>query len=527
MDLAHIDAYLAKARQQNDIALRPCGLVTPAFLDLPAHRVGIAHLFLRPRMLLADPTGCGKTVQTAVAYGYLKEKQPRFKLLVVTGKSSQFQWRTAIYTFLRGVTATVIGYDDRTAKYRPAARLASYDPQAAIAAGVNAIEYADVWITTYALLTKDEQYILPALTDFAVVFDEIHHIDNRRQEKLYPVCARVAAKAKVAWGLSATPMDNGRLDEVFSLFDLLRPGMLGTFAEFRKLYYILNLVKPPWKDKKTGLRAKPFYEVLGTQNLPHLAQRIEKFYLRRPPELIKQGLPPVTFQTDVIELGTKQRKLYDGIMQGEYPGTLTKLVQLAIFTRAQQALSAPEVLGSVGAEVGSAKLDRLVERLQTDLQGEKVIVYSKFVEVVRVIEGRLTAAKILHGRVTGEDSLKARAAAVAQFMSPQRGHNVVLVTDAGAESLDLQAASVVVLVDLPLTHGGLTQVIGRARRIGSPHANIMVVALTAEDSLDQTVMTHLLDKEQRIQQVITHTEALAAQLDADGEAAAVVKQCFA
>jgi SNF2 family DNA or RNA helicase len=523
MDLAHIDAYLDRARQSNDLALRACGLVTSAFIDLPAHRVGVAHLFLRPRMILADPTGCGKTVQVAVAYGYLKEKAPRFKLLVVTGKSSQFQWRDAIHTFLKGVSATVIGYDDRKTKYPPAARLASYDPQAAKAAGIPAIPFADVWITTYAMLAKDETAILSGLTDFAVVFDEIHHIDNRKQALLYPACTRAAQKAKVVWGLSATPMDNGRLDEVYSLFDLLRPGMLGSYTEFRRMYFILRLVKPRWKNKKTGQQARPFYEVLGYQNLPHLAERIDKFYLRRPADQIKTGLPSVTFQTETIELGARQRALYESVMVGDLPGTPTKLAQLAAFTRGQQVLSAPEVLGAQG--VPSAKLDRLVERLQTDLVGLKVIVYSKFLEVVRVIEARLTTAKILHVRVTGADSLKARDVARHRF-SADPATNVILVTDAGAESLDLQAASVVVLVDLPLTHGGFTQVIGRARRIGSRHPNVMVVALAADGTLDDTVMAHLIEKERRITQVISHTEALAAQLDPEGEEAAVVERCF-
>jgi len=503
MDLTAIDTYLERARRENDVAMRPCGLVTDAFLPLPAHKVGAAHLFLRPRMILADPTGCGKTPQTLVGWAYLKEKQPTLKLLVVTGKSSQFQWRDSVLKFLTGVSAAVIGYDAHKTKVSPAARYADY----ARLAGV------DVWITTYALLAKDEAYLLPLLSDFVLVFDEVHHIDNRKQETLYPCCARFAAKAKAAWGLSATPMDNGRLDEVYSLFDLIRPGTLGDYPTFRKLYYVLRLVRPRWRDKKTGRQARPFYEVLGHQNLPHLAARIDKFYLRRPAEAIREGLPPITFQIDSIELGTKQQALYTAVYDGQMPGAQTRMQKLAALTRAQQAADAPEVLGHT--QVGNAKLDRLMERLTGDLVGQKVILYSKYVQVVHVIEERLRTGRVPSARVTGDDTLKARDAARARFMDMESGVNLICVTDAGGESLDLQAAQIVLLYDLPWTHGSFTQIIGRARRIGSNHANILTVLLSAAQTIDEEVAESLLHKERTVRAVIRQgndASGLAEQL---------------
>jgi SNF2 family DNA or RNA helicase len=534
MDLTAIDTYLARAREQNDCTMRPCGLVTREFLPLPAHHVGVAHLMLRPRMVLADPTGCGKTPQTLVAYGYLKEKQPSFRLLVITGKSSQFQWRDSVYRFLAGVNASVIGYTDSKTKLTPAARAARYAD----------LQHCHVLITTYAMLAKDEAHILPPLKDFAVVYDEVHHVDNRKQQTLFPACQRVASKAKVAWGLSATPMDNGKLDELYSLFELLRPGTLGDYPSFRKTYFVLKLVKPMWKDKKTGARARPFYEVLGTQNLPHLAARIDKFYLRRPAERIRPGLPPVTFTTDSIELGPRQRHVYDEIVDGHWPDAKTKIDQLAAMVRAQQAADAPEILGF---DVGNAKLDRLVERLQTDLLGTKVLVYSKFLEVVRVIERRLLKEKILYARITGEDSVRARDTARERFTlerptppSPTVRHrvvtpeasgdagfiadaartssqavNVLCITDAGGESLDLQAAQTVILFDLPWEHGKFEQIVGRARRIGSQHANILVLLLAAEGTLDEQIVHVLRAKERIIRQAVPQgkeTVGLAEQL---------------
>ena len=311
MDLTAIDTYLERARRENDVSMRPCGLVTDAFLPLPAHKVGAAHLFLRPRMILADPTGCGKTPQTLVGWAYLKEKQPNLKLL---GRDRQVE----------PVPVARLRHEVPDRGERGRHRLRRAQDQGVSGRSLRRLRPAGARWTSGSRPTlfwpRTRRTSSRCSRTSSSSSMRVHHVDNRKQETLYPCCARFAAKAKAAWGLSATPMDNGRLDEVYSLFDLIRPGTLGDYPTFRKLYFVLRLVRPRWKDKKTGRQARPFYEVLGHQNLPHLAARIDKFYLRRPAEAIRAGLPPITFQIDSIELGTKQQALYDAVYDGQMPG---------------------------------------------------------------------------------------------------------------------------------------------------------------------------------------------------------------
>ena len=105
-------------------------------------------------------------------------------------------------------------------------------------------------------------------------------------------------------------------------------------------------------------------------------------------------------------------------------------------------------------------------------------------------------------------------------MDRESGVNLICVTDAGGESLDLQAAQVVILYDLPWTHGSFTQIIGRARRIGSTHANILTVLLSAAQTIDEEVAESLLHKERTVRAVIRQgndASGLAEQLHEEAE----------
>lgn len=499
MDQTTIDQFLTRIRAAGDAQMRPCRLVTPAMASIPAQRVGISHLFLRPRFVLADPTGSGKTPTTLAGFGYLFEKDPSFRLLVITTKSAQFQWRDRVRQFLDGVTVQVIGYEGTT-KLSKAARLARYPLD------------ADVLITTYATLTLDEQPLLASLDKFVLVFDEAHKINNFRTAKKttkredgtvvvgdhhYVSAQHASAKARYCWALTATPMKNDRLDELYSIFEVVRPGTFGPYSQFRRTYFVLKLVKPRWKIKGTNTPAKPFYEVIGTQNLDHLRATIDPFYLRRPVEVFG-SLPTLTFERVHVDLDRKQRALYDEIIAQRWPGATTTMLKIAAIQYAQQVLGAPEVLGFT--KVPSAKTTELVERLKAR-PDTKVLVYTKFEKIVTYLGRELTKAGIAYGRITGADTLKTREITRQRFQADPT-FNVVLITDAGGEALDLQAARSIVFYDLPWSHGNFLQVIGRARRFGSAHGNVLAVLLGADSTIDDTIAAQLIRKETVIRDII-------------------------
>lgn len=490
--------YLTRIRAAKTATLPPCPLVTDEFIAAPPYAVGVSHLMLRPRFLLADPTGTGKTPMSLVAYAQLKSKQPSLKLLVHTTQSAQFQWARNVWRFLRGVEPVVLSYEPKDAErwkdLGPRGRAAQW---AKMANGDG-----DIWITTYALSAQEEQQILTHLRNFYVIFDEAHVLRSHKGEVLYPSMARLSQKARGAWALTATPMMDGRIDELYAVMEAIRPGTFGDpseppekrYAQFRKTYHELVLIKPKWKIKGTQKAARPFYKTTGYKNLPLLRSLMDPFYLKRPAEEMNQFLPPIRYQQLDLVMEAKQQALYRDIIQLHWPGSKTPIQQLASLTFAQMAVDAPAVLGY--PSVPSAKLTELLRLLKDQFADQKVLVFSKFEKVVQYLSVQLTKAGISHGQITGAVSATTREAVRMKFQTDPTSR-VVLLTTAGAQALDLQAAGVVICYDLPWTPGELEQIVGRARRVGSQHPSILVVLLTIDHSIDSKVIRTLTHKETR------------------------------
>jgi SNF2 family DNA or RNA helicase len=498
MDLTAINAYLTRIRTEKAADLKPCGLVTDRFISSPPHNVGVAHLILRPRMLLGDPTGTGKSPQALVAYAYLKEKAPSLKMLVVTTQAAQFQWVRAVEKFLAVTSAAVIGYA-RT----PAGTFANLGPSGR-AQQWPSLMGTDIWVTTYAMMAKEHTTLLHALDTFVLVLDESQTLKSHKGAVLYPAAQRLSAKARAVWGLSATPMMNDKLDELYSVMELIRPGTFGDYPAYRKTYYKLLLVKPKFKKQP-----RAFYKVLGYQNLALLRSQVDPFFLRRPVNEFQQYLPPVSFQQLDVPLDRLQRGLYTEIIGKHWPISKTPIQQLASLTYAQLVLDAPALLGFTS--VPSAKEAELLRLLTESLSDQQVIVYSRFAKVVRLLSAALTAEKIPHGVIAGGVSPAQRDAAAQAFQKGQLP--VMLITSAGAQALDLQAASTVICYDLPWSWGEFRQIIGRARRIGSLHACINVILLCGYDTLDSIVADRLTSKEDTIRTVLGASDSEARLSD--------------
>jgi SNF2 family DNA or RNA helicase len=155
----------------------------------------------------------------------------------------------------------------------------------------------------------------------------------------------------------------------------------------------------------------------------------------------------------------------------DYGNVLSSLVMC------QQAVNAPSlILDEEGKpfEGPSSKVDTLIDLLLEDAVDQKVIVFSRFEKMISVIEERFKKEKINYVRITGkENNSKYRQEAREKFQDLNSGINVILITMAGSESLNLQAAEHFVFVDLPWSFGDYTQLIGRMIRIGSAHKTVV------------------------------------------------------
>lgn len=111
MVMEDIDYHLQKLRQIGDAPLKLCPYISSEFIPIPPHKVGIAHLVLKPRLLLADPVGCGKTPQALAAYGFLKARDSKLRVLVMAERSAIYQWHMSVEKFLVGVRPSIVGYN--------------------------------------------------------------------------------------------------------------------------------------------------------------------------------------------------------------------------------------------------------------------------------------------------------------------------------------------------------------------------------------------------------------------------------
>jgi SNF2 family DNA or RNA helicase len=175
---------------------------------------------------------------------------------------------------------------------------------------------------------------------------------------------------------------------------------------------------------------------------------------------------------------------------------------LSSLVMVQQAANAPELLSNeegVPFEGISTKMEVLVEQLKDELEGIKVMIFSRFEKMISLIEKRLKKEKIECVRITGKETSKEREEAKKTYQNMNSGINVMLITTAGSESLNLQSTEHIIMIDSPWSWGDYVQLTGRAVRIGSQHKVVIVTHLIARKkdgskTIDQHVIKKLRSK---------------------------------
>jgi SNF2 family DNA or RNA helicase len=411
-------------------------------------------------------------------FGFLKVKAPKLRMLVMAPKSAIFQWRDSVDKFNVGLEPQVVGYDSRSGKMH--SRFHRYD--------VYEKSEADVLLLSYHQMARDIDVILEHIENFVVVFDEVQTIKSAQQKLLYPTAKKLSQKAHYVWGASATPIMN-RLDELYAIMDVINPGMFGSFDHFKRTYYQLAL---------TSDAGVIHYEFVGYQNLPQLMLFMRPFYIKRDKAAIEVHLPEIVSKICLVDMEATQAHTYSQIVDKYFPGNAEfkarKLTKLASLTYCQMASDAPSTLDLLG---GSSKGDELIRLLREEFFDEKIIVYARFERTVTYLSDRLTELGIVHRRITGKENPLERNQAKLDFNNLP-DVNVILINDAGGEAIDLQAAGVMVMYDLPWSWGRLQQVIGRARRRGSTHSHLLVVLLMNRGTIDEHTFEVLQVKERLV-----------------------------
>lgn len=327
---------------------------------------------------------------------------------------------------------------------------------------------------------------------FMLVMDEAHVIKNHKG-KIHATVADLAKCCERVYGLTATPVKN-RLMEFFSLFRVVVPGLFPKVTWFQNEFCVTKL------QRIGGGRSVPI--VVGYKNLSKFVDVIEPFYLSRRKYDVADELPKLVTRELQCELTDLQEDLYDmaeaGLLEKDADPDASSAAVLGAMTYVQEAVNSPTLLTNEDGEPWegeSPKINVLLELLEDELDGVKTIVFSRFERMISLIEEALKAKKIKCVRITGKENKAAdREKAKALFQDPKSGVNVVLITEAGSESINLQAAEHFVLIDSPWSWGTYLQLIGRMIRIGSRHVMTVATHLVAVRKSGQKTIDHYVIK---------------------------------
>lgn len=434
--------------------------------------------------VLADDMGLGKTVQALAWLLHLaaesalrstrEQAAAPFRALVVCPKSVTHGWLAETERFAPGLKA--VGFTPALAEKK-----------------FTALE-ADLLVVNYTQLRLHAEWLQSGAWDVAVL-DEGQFIKNPASQAA--VIAR-ALPTRQRLVLTGTPIEN-RLADLWSLFAFAQPGLLGTQAAFKRQYP---------NDQPDALA--------------RLKRRVHHFLLRRTKAQAAPDLPPRTEDDLVVELEPAQRQLYDAelkraraqLLGVETDRALDKVRfnVLASLLRLRQICCHPALIDPAHAELPSAKLEALLERVEElREEGHQVLVFSQFVTMLEIIRERLLAADIGHLILTG--ATENRAQLVEEFQGDRSKTVFLLSLKAAGFGLNLTAASYAILYDPWWNPAVEAQAIDRTHRIGQTRP-VIAYRLLAENTVEEKIRA-LQREKAALAAAVVQEESLASVLDLD------------
>lgn len=332
-----------------------------------------------------------------------------------------------------------------------------------------------------------------------LIMDEVHSLKNHRG-KMHKTIAELSKVCNRRIGMTATPIKN-RLEEFFAIFKIIEPKLFPTLKFFHDNYCNVEFQKIP------GGKKIPIIKSHNKAHLQSFVQRIEPYYLSRKKHEVAKELPEVINREIICILSPEQEELYelaelglletaDSVSSDNEENQSAEM--LKAMTMVQQACNAPQLLMNeegVPYEGDSCKRQAIMDILE-ECADMKVIIYSQYEKMISIIEEDLKKAKIKCVRITGkENKAKDREKAKELFQDSESGVNVILITAAGGESINLHAAEQIIYVENPWSYGDYVQLNGRAVRIGSRNKSVLITHLTSRKSGGgKTIDNYRLDK---------------------------------
>jgi hypothetical protein len=403
---------------------------------------------------LADDMGLGKTIQIIAFILLQRQKVSRNNNLLVVPTSLIFNWLAEIQRFAPSIKVhTIYGAE----RIKSTEHLESYE----------------LVITSYGTLLADISYLKEHQFNY-VFLDESQNIKNPGSQR-YKAVRLLQSRNKIA--ITGTPIENNTFD-LFSQLSFACPGLLGSRQYFKDIY------------------SQPIDKFKVSKRTAELQQKIRPFILRRTKDEVATELPEKTEMILYCAMQDEQRKVYDAY-EKEFREFISATTQeelpkksmyvLKGLTRLRQICDSPLLIsGEKLPGKVSAKIDTLMEQIQSKSHQHKILVFSQFVGMLNLIGAELKKQNIHYTILTG--STRDREAVVNDFQENDQVRVFLVSLKAGGSGLNLTAADYVYLMEPWWNPAIENQAIDRIYRIGQKK-NVVAVRLICPDTVEEKMMT--------------------------------------
>ncbi|MBN2232336.1 MAG: DEAD/DEAH box helicase [Deltaproteobacteria bacterium] len=408
--------------------------------------------------ILADDMGLGKTMQTLAHI--LREKEAgrlATPALVVAPTSVLGIWRREAERFAGGLRTVVL-----------------HGPKRNELMENGGLDDRDLLITSYALLHRDREYHAGRRYHL-LILDEAQAIKNPAA-KAARAAGLVPADQRLC--LTGTPVEN-HLGELWSLFNFLMPGFLGTEKHFRHIF------------------RRPIEQHGSDERRRALKERLRPFVMRREKAAVAAELPPKTVVIQPVELTGAQARLYETVRSAMSARVRELLAEkglihsrieiLDALLKLRQTCCDPRLvkLESARGVKGSAKLEALLEMVaQLVEEGRRILLFSQFTSMLQLIEAELKPRGIEWVKLTGQTRKRQE---VIDAFQDGKVPLFLISLKAGGFGLNLTAADTVIHYDPWWNPAVESQATDRAHRIGQEKP-VFVYKLIAANTVEERIV---------------------------------------
>jgi hypothetical protein len=452
---------------------------------------GMLHLAFTERALLADEMGLGKTVQAIAACELLRRLRGIERVLVISPASLKSEWEEQIAKFTALPSLIIQG--------PRAVRLKQYR------------QPAFFYLMNYEQILVDGYDIQELIAPDVIILDEAQRIKNW-QTKTANAVKRLSSR--YAFVLTGTPLEN-RIDEIYSIAQFLDPNLFGPLFQFNRDFYQLDE------------RGRP----AGYKNLDELHRRLRPVMLRRRKEEVEGELPGRTVNTYFVSMVPEQTARYE-----EYNERVARLMAQARrrplskeeFEKLQKWLACMRMICDTPYILDDEcrvspklhELDHLLDELLENAD-HKIIIFSEWERMLQLVRELAEKAKLGFAWHTGSTPQTKRRGEINRFKE-EPDCRLFLSTDSGSVGLNLQAANIVINLDLPWNPARLEQRIARAWRKHQTRS-VQVINLVCENSIEHR-MLHMLEQKRTLAEGVVDGTADVTEMAMPSGRAAFVER---